>query len=546
MPIIKEKGFMKQKLIAACCASLLLLSAPLTVVAKSVVSKSLTVCTEASPDGFDVVQYNALVTTNASADLIFNGLVAFDEVTSKIVPALAEKWEVSADGLNYTFYLRPNVHFQTRGAFNPSRTLHADDVVFTFDRMLNPANPWHKVAGPSGFPHAQSLQLPERLKAIQKIDANTVRFTLNQPDATFLSVLTMGFASIYSADYANQLLTANRTADFNLEPVGTGPFMLRSYQKDALIRYDRHPQYWGARPQVDQLIYAITPDPAVRVQRLRAGECQISLSPRPQDVSAMRINELVKTIETPGFMTAFVALNTQHKPLDNKKVRQAINLAFDRTNYLNTLFNGMALPAGNPYPPGTWSYAENIQPRPHNIARAKQLLAEAGYPKGFETVIWTRPTGSTLNPNPQTGAELLQADLEKIGIKAQVKIVEWGELIREAKQGEHDLLFMGWAGDNGDPDNFLTPQFSCAAVRSGTNFTRFCQPELDGLIAKAKATTDQAQRTQFYLAAQKIIYDAALWLPIGHPKVIALARGNISGYRVSAFGRQNFNAVSFN
>ncbi len=546
MPIIKEKGFMKQKLIAACCASLLLLSAPLTAVAKSAGPKSLTVCTEASPDGFDVVQYNALVTTNASADLIFNGLVAFDEATSKIVPALAEKWEVSADGLSYTFYLRPNVHFQTRGAFKPSRTLHADDVVFTFDRMLNPANPWHKVAGPSGFPHAQSLQLPERLKAIQKIDANTVRFTLNQPDATFLSVLTMGFASIYSADYANQLLTANRTADFNLEPVGTGPFMLRSYQKDALIRYDRNPQYWGARPQVDQLIYAITPDPAVRVQRLRAGECQISLSPRPQDVSAMQVNQLIKTIETPGFMTAFVALNTQHKPLDNKKVRQAINLAFDRANYLNTLFNGMALPAGNPYPPGTWSYAKNIQPWPNNIARAKQLLAEAGYPKGFETVIWTRPTSSTLNPNPQTGAELLQADLEKIGIKAQVKIVEWGELIREAKQGEHDLLFMGWAGDNGDPDNFLTPQFSCAAVRSGTNFTRFCQPELDKLIAQAKATTDQTQRTQLYLAAQKIIYDAALWLPIGHPKVIALARGNVSGYHVSPFGRQNFNAVSVN
>ncbi|KAF9396879.1 hypothetical protein CPC16_006376 [Podila verticillata] len=420
------------------------------------------------PDGFDVVQYNALVTTNASADLIFNGLVAFDEMTSKVVPALAEKWDVSADGLSYTFYLRPNVHFQTRGAFKPSRTLNADDVVFTFDRMLNPANPWHKVAGPSGFPHAQSLQLPERLKAIQKIDADTVRFTLNQPDATFLSVLTMGFASIYSADYANQLLTANRTADFNLEPVGTGPFMLRSYQKDALIRYDRNPQYWGARPQVDQLIYAITPDPAVRVQRLKAGECQISLSPRPQD------------------------------------------------------------------------------PWPHNIARAKQLLAEAGYPKGFETVIWTRPTGSTLNPNPQTGAELLQADLEKIGIKAQVKIVEWGELIREAKQGEHDLLFMGWAGDNGDPDNFLTPQFSCAAVRSGTNFARFCQPELDKLIAKAKATTDQTQRIQLYLAAQKIIHDAALWIPIGHPKVIALMRGNVSGYRVSPFGRQNFNAVSVN
>ncbi|BBO60450.1 ABC transporter substrate-binding protein [Mycoavidus sp. B2-EB] len=537
---------MKRKLIVAGCAGLFLLSASLVAAAKPAALKSLTICTEASPDGFDVVQYNALVTTNASADLIFNGLVAFDEATSKVVPALAEKWDVSADGLSYTFYLRQNVHFHTRGIFKPSRAFNADDVAFTFDRMLNPANPWHKVAGPSGFPHAQSLQLPERVQAIQKLGPNTIRFTLKKPDATFLSVLTMGFASIYSAEYADQLLKANRFSDFNLEPVGTGPFKLRNYQRDALIRYDRNPQYWGARPQIDQLIYAITPDPAVRAQRLNAGECQVSLSPRPQDVSAARADQVLKIVEAPGFMTAFVALNTQHKPLDNKKVRQAINLAFDRSNYLNTLFNGTALPASNPYPPGTWSYAQNLQPWPHNIARAKQLLAEAGYPKGFETVIWTRPTGSTLNPNPQTGAELLQADLEKIGIKAQVRIVEWGELIREAKQGAHDLLFMGWAGDNGDPDNFLTPQFSCAAVRSGTNFARFCQPELDNLIAQAKVTTDQARRTQLYLAAQKIIYDEALWIPIGHPKVTALTRGNIVGYRVSPFGRQNFTAVSVN
>ncbi len=509
-------------------------------------AQSLAVCTEASPDGFDVVQYNSLVTTNASADLIFNGLVAFDEATRKVVPALATSWEVSADGRTYTFHLRPKVQFQTTNYFKPTRTFNADDVLFTFERMLNPQHPWHKVTGPSGFPHAQAMQLPTLVKAIQKIDANTVRFVLNEPNATFLPVLTMGFASIYSAEYANQLLQTKHTNNLNAQPIGTGPFMLRSYQKDAIIRYVANPNYWGPQPKIAQLAYVITPDAAVRAQKLKAGECDIALSPRPQDVFMAKREKNIKVEETPAFMTSYVALNTQHKPFDNPKVRQAINLAFDRTAYIKTIFSNTATPAYLPYPPNTWSYAKNIAPYPYNLAQAKKLLAEAGFPKGFTTTIWTRPTGSTLNPNPKTGAELLQADLAKIGIKAQVKVIEWGELIREAKLGRHDLLFMGWAGDNGDPDNYLTPQFSCAAVKSGTNFTRFCNPALDKLITEGKTSLVQAQRAQSYMAAQKIIHEQALWLPIAYPMATALMKNKISGYQISPFGRQNFTAVRVN
>ncbi|WP_249922208.1 ABC transporter substrate-binding protein, partial [Pseudomonas aeruginosa] len=195
-------------------------------------AKPLTVCTESSPDGFDVVQYNSLVTTNASADVVFNTLVSYDEATKKVVPALADKWDVSADGLAYTFHLRPNVAFQTTDSFKPTRALDADDVVFTFGRMLDDANPWHKVAGASGFPHAQSMGLAKLVKAVTKIDESTVKFELNEPNATFVPILTMGFASIYSAEYADQLLKAGKQADLNAKPVGTGPFVLKSYTKD--------------------------------------------------------------------------------------------------------------------------------------------------------------------------------------------------------------------------------------------------------------------------------------------------------------------------
>lgn len=508
-------------------------------------AKPLTVCTEANPEGFDVVRYNSLITTNASADVLFDRLVEFDSVAGKVIPGLAERWEVSSDGLSYTFFLRRNVAFHTTDYFKPSRALNADDVVFTFERMLNPAHPWFKTA-PTGYPHAQSMQFPKLIKAIRKLDENTVRFELNYPQATLLGKLTMGFASIYSAEYADQLMASGKTEQLNAKPIGTGPFVFQNYQKDAVVRYEINPAYWGNKPKIDRLIYAITPDSAVRMQKLKVGECQIALGPKPADVIAARNDKMLKIVETPAFMTAFVAMNTQHKPLDNPLVRQAINLAFDKQTYLKVVFDGTAIAASRPFPPNTWSWNKDLPDYAYDPAKAKKLLANAGFPNGFNTTIWVRPTGATLNPNPKAGAELLQSDLAKVGIRAEIKVVEWAELIRRGKAGEHDLLFMGWAGDNGDPDDFLTPQFSCAAVQSGTNFARYCDPQLDKLIAEALRIADPVVRTSKYQTAQKIIHEQALWLPLAHPTASALTRENISGYHVSPFGRQDFTSVTVN
>jgi dipeptide transport system substrate-binding protein len=276
------------------------------------------------------------------------------------------------------------------------------------------------------------------------------------------------------------------------------------------------------------------------MQKVKADECQIALSPKPEDVAAAKDDKSLAVVQTPAFMTAFVALNTQHKPLDDERVRQAINMAFDRSNYLKVVFDNTATPAVNPYPPSTWSYDKQISAYPYDPAKAKALLAAAGYPNGFSTTIWVRPQGSVLNPKPKAGAELLQADLAKIGVKAEVKVIEWGELIKEAKQGQHDMLFMGWAGDNGDPDNYFAPLFSCNGVKSGINFARFCDPKLDKLITDARSTPDQPARTKDYEAAQKIVHDEALWIPLGYPTASAITRASVAGYKVSAFGRQHF------
>ena len=516
---------------------------PLLIAPLFAQAATLSVCTEASPDGFDVVQYNSLTTTNASADVLMNRLVDFDADGGKLVPSLASKWDVSADGLIYTFTLRPDVQFHRTDYFKPSRPLEADDVLFSFQRMLDANHPWHHTAA-SGYPHAQSMQWPELIKAVEKVDAHQVRITLNKPDATFLATLSMGFASIYSAEYADQLLKAGSQEKLNSQPIGTGPFVLKRFQKDAAVRYVANADYFAGKPKVDAMVFAITPDANVRLQKLRRGECHIALSPKPMDVQAAAQDANLATVKTAAFMTAFVGINSQHPPLDKPAVRQAINLAFDKASYLKAVFENSAEPASGPYPPNTWSYASDLPGYAHDPQKARDLLKQAGLGDGFSTTIWTRPSGSVLNPNPSLGAQLLQADLAEIGIKVQIRVIEWGELIRRAKAGEHDLLFMGWAGDNGDPDNFLTPQFTCASVESGLNFARYCDAKLDTLIADGKTLSDQAKRSALYKDAQAIIHEQALWLPLAHPTAYALIRKGVEGYSVSPFGRQDFSKVS--
>ncbi len=396
-----------------------------------------------------------------------------DKSSTEVQGDLAESWTVSDDGLTYDFKLRPGVKFHRTDYFKPTRALSAADVRFSFERMLDPANPWHKIAQ-SGFPHAQSLQLPALIKRIEVTDPLTVRFTLDHPDSTFLAALSMGFASIYSAEYADKLMAANTPEKLNSQPIGTGPFVFGRFQKDASIRYSANPDYFAGKPAVDTLVFAITPDANVRLQKLRRNECQIALSPKPLDVGAASKDPTLKVEKTAAFMTAFLAINSQHPPLDKPEVRQAINLAFDKTSYLKAVFEDTAEAADGPYPPNTWSYATDLPGYAHDPEKAKALLAKAGFKDGFQTTIWTRPSGSLLNPNPSLGAQLLQADLAE-------------------------------------------PQFSCAAVKSGTNFARYCDANLDKLISAGKTTSEQGVRSKLYQQAQAQIQQQALWLPLAHP-----------------------------
>jgi dipeptide transport system substrate-binding protein len=505
-------------------------------------AKTLTVCTEASPDGFDYSLFHANSTADASSEALYNRLVEFEPGTTRLVPALAERWDISADGKTYTLHLRAGVAFHTTPWFKPTRPLTADDVVYSFNRQIDTRHPWHGQPR-QGWYYATAMQFGQLVKSVTAVDARTVRIELTRPEAPFLADLAMGFLSVLSAEYAQQLQAAGRMEDMNLKPVGTGPFIFRSYVKDAVVRYDAHPGYFRGKVALDKLIFSISPDAATRLQRLKAGECDIGLYPMPQTWDEIRRDTRLQLLTGPGLVTTFVGLNVEHKPLNDRRVRQALGLATDRAAIAKAVYGGAASPAGNPYPPTQWSYDDKAGPASQDLAKARELLKAAGLPNGFALKLWIRAGAGATNPNPKATAELLQADWARIGVKVEVVTLEFGELLKRTRAGEHDATLLAWASDNGDPDNFLTPNFACAAVAGGSNVSRWCRKDFDTLLAEAREVTDAGKRDALYRRAQAIYRDDAPWVPLSYPITAIATSRRVVGMKVSPFGLNNYSQV---
>ena len=502
-------------------------------------ANSLIVCTEASPEGFDPVQYTAGITLDATTETIFDPLLRFKPGTTELQPALATHWDISEDGLTYTFYLRPDVKFHSTSYFTPTRAFNADDVLWTFRRPMDRNGPWYDSAL-RGYAYFDSMAMGNLIKSVEKLDPMTVRFTLTRPDAAFLADMAMGFTSIYSAEYGDQLLDEGKTGLINSQPIGTGPFIFSRYTKDAQVRFKANPDYFGGKPKVDQLIFAIAVDANVRLQKLRAGECQIAQRLKTEDISKLRQDSSLKVEEIDALATSYLAINTQHPPLDDVRVRKAINLAIDKPAILNALAGGLDLtPAVNPYPPGMLGYGDSATPLLHNLDEAKQLLKEANV-ENLQINLFIRNGSSEIISNPALIAQMLQADLAAAGITLNIRMLEWGELLRRAKGGEHDMVILAWNSDNGDPDNFLAPNLSCAAAESGENQARWCNQEFEALISKAKLVTDTASRADLYKQAQQVFRRELPWIPLVHPKSFVVLRKNIGGFTINPLGTHNY------
>ncbi|PQP05677.1 ABC transporter substrate-binding protein [Pseudomonas frederiksbergensis] len=524
----------------------LLASAPFAQAASNLVF-----CSEGSPAGFDPGQYTTGTDFDASAETMFNRLTQFERGGTAVIPGLATKWDISDDGLTYTFHLREGVKFHTTPYFKPTREFNADDVLFTFNRMINKDDPFRK-AYPTEFPYFTDMGMDTNITKIDKVDDHTVKFTLKDVDAAFIQNMAMSFASIQSAEYAAQLLKEGKAADINQKPIGTGPFVFKSYQKDSNIRYTGNKDYWKPDDvKIDNLIFAITTDPSVRIQKLKKNECQITLFPRPADLKALKEDKALKMPEQAGFNLGYIAYNVMDKvkgsnepnPLADLRVRQALDMAVNKPQIIDSVYQGAGQLAVNAMPPTQWSYDTTIKDAKYDPEKAKQLLKEAGVKEGTEIVLWAMPVQRPYNPNAKLMAEMLQSDWKKIGLNVKITSYEWGEYIKRSKGGENQAMIIGWSGDNGDPDNWLNVLFGCDSL-SGNNFSKWCDKKFDGLVKEAKRTTDQAKRTELYKQAQHVLKDAVPMTPIAHSTVFQPMRANVQDFKISPFGLNSFYGVS--
>ncbi|WP_343564864.1 ABC transporter substrate-binding protein [Kiloniella sp. b19] len=504
-------------------------------------AKTLVYCSEGSPEGFTPALYTAGTTFDASSRQIFNKLVEFDRGTTNIVPALAESYEVSDDGKEYTFKLRKGVKFHDTDFFSPSRDFNADDVIFSFERQRDKAHPYHGVSGGS-YEYFEAMSMPDLIESIEKVDDYTVRFKLTRPEAPFIANLAMDFASVHSAEYAKNMQDAGTPEAFDQNPIGTGPFEFAAYQKDSVIRYLAHDDYWKGRAALDRLVFSITPDAKVRYQKLKAGECHVMPYPNPADLEAMKSDSDVNLMSQEGLNVGYLAYNSKMPPFDKPEVRKALNMAINKGAIIDGVFQGAGKVAKNPIPPTIWSYNPNTVDDQYDPVKAQKLLEDAGV-SGLKTKIWAMPVQRPYNPNARRMAELIQADWAKIGVEAEIVQYEWGEYLKRSKDVDRDgAVLLGWTGDNGDPDNFLAVLLGCDAV-GGSNRAQWCHAPFEDLIQKAKLTSDPAERTRLYEEAQTVFKEQAPWATIAHSVVFEPIRPEVLDYKIDPFGGHIFYGV---
>lgn len=523
----------KKLVIGVCGAALLALGV------QSANAKTLVYCSEGSPEGFTPSLYSSGTTFDASSRQVYNRLVEFKPGTTITVPGLAERWDISSNGLEYTFYLRKGVKFHKTRYFTPTRDFNADDVIFSFMRQWDKKHPYHEISG-GNYEYFNAMSMPSLIKSIEKIDAYTIKFTLNSPEAPMIANLAMAFASIHSAEYADQM-KGNKDG-FDQKPIGTGPFKYVAYQKDAFIRFESHKEYWEGKSPLDMLVFAITPDASVRYEKLKAKECHVMPYPNPADLESMKKDKNINLMQKEGLNVGYLAYNTLIPPFDNPKVRKALNMAINKQAIMNAVYQGAGKTAKNPIPPTIWSYDKTITDDPYDPEAAKALLEEAGQ-SNLTMKVWAMPVQRPYNPNARRMAELMQADFAKIGVTVEIVSFEWGEYLKRSRDKKRDgAVLLGWTGDNGDPDNFLAVLLGCDAV-GGQNRANWCYKPFDDIIKQAKTVSDVQVRTKLYKQAQRIFKDQAPWATIAHSIVFKPVRKEVVGFKIDPFGGHIFYGV---
>lgn len=503
--------------------------------------KTLVYCPQESPDSFNPQLTTSATTFDATSRLLYDRLVRLSDDHARIEPALAESWDITPDGRRYVFHLRPGVAFHRTANFTPTRPFGADDVVYSFTRQSDPDHPYHEVSG-GRYPYYVGMGLDRLVRSVERIDDRTVAFTLAEPNASFLAILAMDFASILSAEYADRMLAAGTPELVDREPVGTGPFRLVQYQRDALIRYGANLDYWAGRAPLDRLVFAITPDASVRFQRLRDGECDVIDAPDPADLPAMKADPGIDLIPRVEPDMAYLAFNARLPKLADPRVRRALALAIDRAAIVEEAYHGLAVAAVRPIPSTVWPSDGSAADGRPNLERSRALLAEAGA-AGLTVTIWAPPVRRPYLARGRRVAEMIRADWQKVGVDANVVVPEWKDFLKNSMMGQHEAILFGWTAETADPDIFLTPLLGCAAARRGANRAFWCNETFDRLLAAARFETDRDARAAIYRQALDILAADMPLTPLVHSLTFTPVRSRVVGYRPPVQGGHAFYGV---
>jgi dipeptide transport system substrate-binding protein len=507
----------------------------------AVSAKTLVFCSEGSPETFTP----ALNTTGTSFDAArpsFDQLIEFEHGGTALEPGLAESWIVSPDGKTITFKLRKGVKFGAIRDFKPTRDFNADDVLFSFGRQSDEKNPYHNVSG-GKYDYFNDMDMPTLVKSITKTDDYTIVMTLTEPNVAILANLAMDFATIHSKEYADYLLKKGKPEQFDQVPVGTGPFIFSSYQKDAVIRFKANKDYWGGKPAIDDLVYAITPDPTARLSKLKTGECQVSIFPRPADLPEMQKDPDLNVMSQAGLNIGYLAFNATKPPFDKKEVRQALSMAIDKAAIIKDVYLGAGQAAKNLIPPTMWAYNDKVVDYPFDPEKAKALLQSAGVTTPLDIDLWYMPVTRPYNPDAKRIAEMMQSDLANVGVNAKLVTYEWGEYRKRLLNGEATTGLYGWTGDNGDPDNFFFFLGCDGDKPAAANVGKWCNKDFNERLEQARQLPDQAARAKLYGEMQVIEHDDEPVLNIAHSVVYQPMSKNVVGFKMSPLSRTQFDKV---
>jgi peptide/nickel transport system substrate-binding protein len=472
---------------------------------------------------------------------VVENLVAYAPGTADIAPGLALSWEPNDDATVWTFKLREGVTFHDGTPFD------AEAVKFNFDRWNHQDNeyayaadgkdlsPWTYVFG--GFYGAEGYLL----ESVEAPDATTVVFTLTRPNGFLPQALAASYYGMHSptAVMAGGLEYGTPAGGI----VGTGPFKFVEWIDGDRVTVARNDDYWGEKAQVEQIVFRGIEEAATRLAELEAGTIDIATNLSPDDYETISANPDLKISGTDSvdLRVGYIGMHQGNQPFDNALVRQAVAYAIDKQAIIDAFYGDLGQVAAEFIPPALFGHA-GLEAYPYDPEKAKALLAEAGFPDGFDTQFWYMPVSRPYYPNPKDLAEAVASYLADVGINVELQTEDWGIYLDNYKQGKYPIYMLGWSADFADPDNFITPFFNPTEAKGAFGWDN---PEATALIEQAQSAGSQTERELYYRQLAQIIYDQIPALPMVNPTALDVTRSNIDGFLPSALGSTvNFASIT--